>query len=840
MITGVNSGDASTDGSPIQITDALPAGIVAKAVSGEDVGNGRALSCKSTPAPSCSYEGFEVAPGDVLTMSISVSVTAGAASGTANMVTIAGGGASKSSHAEDPTTISSTLASTGVWNFATSASGTQAGAPTTATVGFGLSRVIDEAGAIQPAFSAKDVDVKLPPGLLLDATAVPACTWTDVYGDACPYSTAVGVVFTQLSHNASSPPVWSSSIVHKAVPSSDEPAAFAFEVSGTVVRLDLSMRPEDGYAAALHMSDLPAGAGIVSMIATLWNVPARFQNGQAGPDRVSSGVYFGDPYGAVPEKAFVVNPGNCSEAAPISSLRLSSWIESEAFVEASSEGLSLDGCQLLGFSPSLGVTPDAHLPNVPSGASIEIGIPQTSSPNLLAGGELRSAVVTLPSGEGLALPFTWDRLACTEAEVSLHSAQHPQCPEASIVGFAKLRSPLLEAPLLGHVFLAEPEANPYGALMGVYVVAEGSGVAIKLAGELHLDQATGQVSVVFDELPQLPFGTLELHFQGGPRALLDNPATCGEMSSTSELVSWDGGASAAPGSSFDVEGCSATTFGPSLEILTTRASDGGYGAITFFAERADSEAELSGFTLRFPGSVQTAVAKAEPCEGVHAEAGTCGIGSYVGSIALAAGVGSHPVLFAGPLYLTGPYDGAPLGLEMVLALETGPLDLGTLVIRGALGAAAQGEASARFVSLPSLVRGVPLKIGMLALSLEAGPFDICEEGIVTGEFASAEGATAASSAILPPAGCTPTKAGSSSAVPTSSVSSVPSAGTHANSRASDARSRRHRCRVGSRKKHARRVPKCAKRKTRFLGHRRRHRAHTRHRARVRRRKSTGR
>ena len=42
-----------------------------------------------------------------------------------------------------------------------------------------------------------------------------------------------------------------------------------------------------------------------------------------------------------------------------------------------------------------------------------------------------------------------------------------------------------------------------------------------------------------------------------------------------------------------------------------------------------------------------------------------------------AGSGATPYQFTGPVYLTGPYNGAPFGLAIVERALAGPFDLGS-------------------------------------------------------------------------------------------------------------------------------------------------------------------
>ena len=81
----------------------------------------------------------------------------------------------------------------------------------------------------------------------------------------------------------------------------------------------------------------------------------------------------------------------------------------------------------------------------------------------------------------------------------------------------------------GAVYLAAQNANPFGSLIALYIYAEDpkAGVIFKLAGEVKLDERTGQIVTTFPNTPQLPFEEANLHFFGGDRAPLSTPPLCG-------------------------------------------------------------------------------------------------------------------------------------------------------------------------------------------------------------------------------------------------------------------------------------------------------------------------
>ena len=76
------------------------------------------------------------------------------------------------------------------------------------------------------------------------------------------------------------------------------------------------------------------------------------------------------------------------------------------------------------------------------------------------------------------------------------------------------------------------------------------------------------------------------------------------------------------------------------------------------------------------------------CGEAAANAGTCAATSQIGTVTVAAGAGSEPYTFTGRAYLTGPYDGAPYGLSIVVPAVAGPYDLGEVVTRAAHRASA--------------------------------------------------------------------------------------------------------------------------------------------------------
>src|SRR5581483_5543887 len=72
------------------------------------------------------------------------------------------------------------------------------------------------------------------------------------------------------------------------------------------------------------------------------------------------------------------------------------------------------------------------------------------------------------------------------------------------------------------------------------------------------------------------------------------------------------------------------------------------------------------------------------CGEPQAQQGACPAASQIGTASVTAGSGSEPFPFIGSVYLTGPYNGAPYGLSVVVPATAGPFSLGNDVTRAAI------------------------------------------------------------------------------------------------------------------------------------------------------------
>jgi hypothetical protein len=281
---------------------------------------------------------------------------------------------------------------------------------------------------------------------------------------------------------------------------------------------------------------------------------------------------------------------------------------------------------------------------------------------------------------------------------------------------------------------------------------------VKLAGRIEADPLSGQVTAVFDDVPQLPFSSVRIAFDGGPRAVLANPPLCGAYAVSAELTSWSGRtvgvssgfavtASAGGGACPVVDG--ARPFAPGFTAGVESVAAGRSSPFHLRVTRTDEDAELGGLRVRLPRGLLGRLADVELCGEGDAAAGACGVGSRVGSVTVGAGAGPLPFyLTGGHVYVTGPYGGAPFGLSIVVPAVAGPFDLGEVVVRAAIEVDRRtAQLSVVSDPLPRILEGIPLQLRDVRVAIDRPGFMVnptsCAEKQVRGLVSSTSGVVAA-------------------------------------------------------------------------------------------------
>ena len=268
----------------------------------------------------------------------------------------------------------------------------------------------------------------------------------------------------------------------------------------------------------------------------------------------------------------------------------------------------------------------------------------------------------------------------------------PTCPEASKVGTDEIVTPLLPDELKGNVYIMQ--SNP--PELKLLVAASGDGVNLKLVGTVHLNTTTGQLTTTFDNTPDAPFSEFKLSFSGGAQAALVTPTTCGVKQTTAAFSPWS---SPFVGEAFDSSLFSITAgplgsacanpmpFAPTLTAGSTTDQAGGYTDFSMLLQRGDGQQRFSSLSFKAPEGLSGMIASVPLCGEQQANEGTCPASSKIGHTVVGAGPGPYPFYIPQqnapptPIYLTGPYHGAPFGLSIVTPVVAGPFNLGTNVVR---------------------------------------------------------------------------------------------------------------------------------------------------------------
>jgi hypothetical protein len=659
----------------------------------------------------------------------------------------------------------------------------------------------------------RDLRVKLPPGLIGDPNAAPQCPGTDFssligIGDLCPADTAVGVaqvtaydprVVGLLSRRVP---------IFNLQPAPGEPARFGFLVEEVPIVLKTAVPSGGEYGVQVSVSDISQAVQVLSSQLTFWGVPGDSRHNAArgwGCLRHEEPELFPCEETIEPSpRALLTLPTSC-ERTPESGISGDSWaggpyVAEQRFAEEPNTSTvthlpAMTGCEAVEFAPSLAVEPEQHSASTPTGFEVGVSLPQTGllAPEGRAESAVKNTTVSLPLGVQVSPSAANGLAACSlhaigyegrnpgtgilefEEEAARQSTAQEQeqqesegrhCPKASELGTVEIETPLLDEKLSGEVYLAEPAPNgeagknPFDSLVALYIVAENPklGVLVKLAGEGHLDESTGQITTSFKGTPQVPFSSLALHLFGGARGSVSTPPLCGEdYAASSEFGAWSGISltplsrppfkiTTGPGG----EPCpsSPLPFSPSLTAGTANTQASALTPFTLTIDHADGDQALQTLNMTLPPGVAALLASVAPChEPPPGQQWACGPESLIGHSSATVGLGAEPYALPGQVYLTTGYGGAPFGVLVVTPAIAGPFNLGDVDVRSRLEVNPV-TAAASIVSdpFPTMIKGVPAQIKQVEVSIDRPGFTFnpsnCSAMRIGGTLGGAEGASA--------------------------------------------------------------------------------------------------
>ncbi len=634
------------------------------------------------------------------------------------------------------------------------------------------------------ANSIKDAIVELPAGLSADPHSTAQCSASQFALNECPPDSQVGTAHPKVlasdTEGGYVDPNYTP--LYNLVPQPGQAGLLAWKTGLVAIPIYtvISGRTGSDYGLTSYTRGITSYIGLTWFEQIMWGVPASPEHDK---DRFKEGGGLGvfDPAHAPPEvsnepeRPFFSMPTSCG--VPLSASFTSVAYD---FVEYTKTipWPETTGCDQLNFNPSLAAKPSTEAADSASGLDVALKVPQNDSPNTPSDSEIKATTTKLPAGFSINSSATDGKTFCSDAQAHLGLDDEAECPEDAKVGTVTLDSSALPGPISGGLYIGE--SRP-GARYRIIATANGFATHVKLPATVETDPITGQLTTVFENLPQSPFTEFDLHFFGSERGLLATPNQCGTYAVESEFVPWAAqlenqtstqffSITSGPGG----KPCPGDTrpFAPGLRAVGGGNGAGAHSPFSIYVTREDGNQTLNTIQVNTPPGLSATLKGIPYCSDAALSeiesssyagaaeklASKCPAESLIGESYASAGAGSRPFTAPGKVYLSGPYKGAPLSLSLVTPLVEGPYDLGNVVNRVALRIDPVTAAiSAVSDPLPQIVDGIPLRIKSVLINLDRKDFTLnptnCNPFNVTSLISGDQGATSEPSIHFQVANC---------------------------------------------------------------------------------------
>ena len=344
----------------------------------------------------------------------------------------------------------------------------------------------------------KGLNVTLPPGLTGKLAGVGECSAAQIEAaehssgaaekanPSCPLNTEVGTVNVGAGSGA---PFYVQGHAYLAGPYKGAPLSMAiitpavagpFDLGTVVVKAALYVNPE---TAQITVKSDPIPTILAGIPLDVRSIAVDISRNQ-----------------------FTINPTSCD---PMSLTATAIGLSSEA---ALSSPFQVGGCGALGFAPKLALSL--------KGTTHRAGHPALKAvvtyPTKGAYANIARAQVNLPHSEFLDNAHIGT--ICTKPVFAEGAKLGEKCPAASIYGFAKAETPLLDHPVEGPVYLRSPLP---GHKLPDLVAALNGQIDVALVGKVDTGPNHG-IRNTFEVVPDAPVTRFTLTMQGGSKGLLEN------------------------------------------------------------------------------------------------------------------------------------------------------------------------------------------------------------------------------------------------------------------------------------------------------------------------------
>jgi hypothetical protein len=595
--------------------------------------------------------------------------------------------------------------------------------------------------------------VHLGPGLIANPLAAPTCTLAAFQADACPPASVVGTSLQRVLVLAIAREVDLPGFIYNLETTSPDQGALLgvrtltqdpvtrLPITASRVPFAVTISPNDLGLDSTNLERLTAvsrTAGPIRITALGLRLNARAVNG-----------------------FFVSNPTACVPLA----ISVSAISNSGATASGAATPYTPTDCATSPFDVSLSTQLSTTQTDVPAQVGVTLTAPGSDDPRRQS--NVLDSTVVLPAGMTVNPSLGNGLEACTDAQFAQSDrTTAAACPAASQIGTVTFVSPLFLQSFEGPVYFGTRTATAFNRL---FVDVPIPGVHLKLVGSVNLNATNGQVTTTFQNLPQLPFTTFNLTFQGGSRSVLTTPQSCGVQTASADLTPFarltdPTPPNATPTASFTTssDGAGApcaNVFKPWFTTAPSSDEAGGKTSFTLKFGRPDRNQRIGKVTFRLPRGLigDLALNGLTQCSLTDAANAACADSSKIGSATVEAGSGPAPVSLPGDVFLTAPQvAGDPAGLSVLVRARVGPVDLGNVIVPARLQLRSNGGLTAT-ADLPQLQDGVPVSPRLASISITREGFmrnpTSCGKRRASSAFEAVGGGSASTHATFTLADC---------------------------------------------------------------------------------------
>jgi hypothetical protein len=327
------------------------------------------------------------------------------------------------------------------------------------------------------------ITVQNPPGLLGMLSRVGVCSGGQAEAGRCPANSQIGTVTVGIGPSFN--PFYSEGAVYLTGPYSGAPFGlavsvplftFPFDLGEVLVRGKLNIDPTTA-SLRIESDPLPQSVG---------GVPLQIRTVRLDFDR----------------RRFIANPTNCKPGLIQATLTSASGA-----VASEQSRFQARDCAKLAFKPRLSLRLAGR-------------VNRGAHPKLLAtlklprgGANFKAAAITLPPAEQIDSSHLLG--PCSPAVFAEGKVAGERCPQGSVVGMARAKTPLLHSPLEGPVYLRSS-----GRKLPDLILALNGQVDIDL--DARINSVNGGLRASFVDVPDAPLSELTLNLNGGGDGLLVN------------------------------------------------------------------------------------------------------------------------------------------------------------------------------------------------------------------------------------------------------------------------------------------------------------------------------